>query len=169
MLKPKLEEALNGQLNWEMFSSYLYLSMSAYLDSVNLKGMSQWMLAQSQEEMMHAMKFYNYILERGGRVKLGAINEPTTTWESALAVFDDTCEHEAKVTSLINGLMDLALAESDHATNAFLQWFVTEQVEEEATVGEVRDQLRLADGHPGAMFMMDRELGGRTSGAAAGV
>ncbi|MCP4591739.1 MAG: ferritin [bacterium] len=161
MMVSKIESAFNEQLNAELFSSYLYLSMAAYFESQNLKGMAQWMRMQVQEENMHAMKFFGFINERGGRVTLGKIKEPKTEWSSPLEVFEDTCQHEAKVTSLVNDLVDLAIKEKDHAANGFLQWFVTEQVEEEATVQEIRDKLKLVSDNPVAMFMIDQELGQR--------
>ncbi len=161
MLSKKMLKALNGQLNAELYSSYLYLSMAAYFESVGLAGFSSWMQAQAQEELFHAMKFYHYVSERGGRVVLAAIEAPPSEWDSALAVFEATCEHEQKVTGLINDLVNLAIKEKDHATNSFFQWFVTEQVEEEATASEVVNQLKLMGDAPGGLFMLDRELGTR--------
>ncbi len=160
-MNSKIESAFNEQLNAELFSSYLYLSMAAYFGSQNLKGMAQWMRMQVQEENMHGMKFFDFINERGGKVTLAKIKEPKTEWRSPLDVFEDTCEHEGKITSLINELVDLAIKEKDHAANGFLQWFVTEQVEEEATVQEIRDKLKLIGDNPVALFMIDQELGQR--------
>ena len=160
-----IESAFNEQLNAELFSSYLYLSMAAYFESQNLKGMAGWMRMQAIEEHMHAMKFFDFINERGGRVTLAKIKEPKTEWSSPLDVFEDTCAHESKVTGLINELVDLALNEKDHAANAFLQWFVTEQVEEEGTTQEIRDKLKLVSDNPVALFMIDREMGGRAASA----
>ena len=165
MLNSKIESALNEQLNAELFSSYLYLSMAAYFESQNLKGMAGWMRMQGQEENMHAMKFFDFIGERGGRVTLARIKEPKTEWSSPLDVFEDTCEHERKVTGLINELVDLALNEKDHAANAFLQWFVTEQVEEESSVQEIVGKLKLVGDRGGILFMIDRELGQRAAPA----
>ncbi len=165
-MKSTIETAFNEQLNAELFSSYLYLSMAAYFESQNIKGMANWMRMQVQEENMHAMKFFDFINERGGRVTLAKIKEPKTEWNSPLDVFEDTCEHESKVTSLINDLVDLAVKEKDHAANAFLQWFITEQVEEEATVQEIRDKLRLVKDNAVALFMIDQELGQRAAPAA---
>ena len=161
-MKESLVAAINKQINAELYSSYLYLAMSADLEEKSLKGMASWMQIQVQEEASHAMKFYHYLQERGARIELQAIDAPQTTWPSVQAIFDATCEHEAVVTGLINDLVDLAIAERDHAAAAFLQWFVTEQVEEEASAKEIADQLRLAGDHAGALFMMDRELGTRT-------
>jgi len=166
MLNPKIEEAFNRQLNAELFSSYLYLSMVAYLESRNLKGMARWMRMQVQEENMHVMKFFDFINERGGRVTLAEIAAPQVEWTSPVAAFQATYEHECKVSGLINELVDLALSEKDHAANAFLQWFVTEQVEEEASVLEITEQLKLAGDQGGMLFMLDRELGQRTPPAA---
>ncbi len=161
MLSQNMEQALNKQLNAELYSAYLYLSMAAYYYSLNLNGFANWMTVQNQEETMHAMKFYNYINERGGRIKLAQIDSPPTNWNSPLEVFEETLKHEEKVTGLINNLVDLAISERDHAANAFLQWFVTEQVEEEASANEVIQNLKLAGNDPHALFMLDRELGTR--------
>ncbi|MEA2062074.1 MAG: ferritin [Gemmatimonadota bacterium] len=166
MFSKKLEKAFNRQLNRELFSSYLYLSMSAALEAQNLKGMAAWMRLQAQEELMHSMKFYDFINGRGGRVVLAGLEDPETEWGSPLAVFEHTYEHECKVTGMINDLTDLAISEKDHAAVAFLQWFVTEQVEEEASVKEIADKLKLADGHSGSLFMLDKELGQRTPAPA---
>jgi len=161
MLSKKMEKALNGQINAEMYSSYLYLAMSAYLESVNLAGFAKWMKAQAQEELSHAMKFFHYVNERGGRVVLEKIKAPPAEWESPLAVFEATYEHEQKVTGLIYDLVDLAYTEKDHATNPLLQWFVAEQVEEEASAEDVVNSMKLAGETPAGLFLMDRELGTR--------
>lgn len=168
MLSDKIAEALNRQLNAEMYSGYLYLSMNAYFKSVGLNGFAQWMYAQAQEELMHGLKFYDFINQRGGRVMLQQIEAPPTDWESSLAVFEHTLAHEQKVTGLINDLVELALGEKDHATQVFLQWFVTEQVEEEDSVGSVLEQLKLLHGAKGGLFMIDRELGNRSLAAGDG-
>jgi ferritin len=161
MLSEKMQEALNKQLNAELYSAYLYLSMAAYYYSINLNGFANWMKVQNQEETMHAMKFYQFINDRGGMIWLDAIAQPPTTWSTPLEVFEETLKHEEKVTGLINNLVDLAMTERDHATNAFLQWFITEQVEEEASANEVIQTLKLAGNDPHALFMLDRELGTR--------
>ena len=161
MMNRKIQDGFNEQLNAELFSSYLYLSMSAYFEAENLKGMARWMRMQAQEEDMHAMKFFDFINECGGRVMLDKIKEPKTEWGSPLEAFDEAYKHEGKVTGMINGLVDLSLSERDHAGNAFLQWFVTEQVEEEAATQEIRDKLRLIGDNAVAVFMIDRELGQR--------
>jgi len=166
MINERVEKALNEQVNAEIYSAYLYLSMSSYFDSVNLSGFAQWMKAQAQEEMVHAMKLYDYVIERGGRMLLGAIEGPPTQWENPVAAFEATLEHERKVTALINNLVEIALAEKDHATNIFLQWFVSEQVEEEASVDSVLQKLKMIGSQGQGLFMMDRELGSRVAPVA---
>jgi len=162
MIGKKMEDALNDQINAELYSAYLYLAMAAYFDSENLPGFASWMRVQTQEETAHAMKIFDFVSERGGRVILKAIDEPAKEWNSALAAFKAACEHEQYITGRINDLVNLAIKEKDHATNAFLQWFVNEQVEEETSVDSVVQQLKMAEKAPGALFMMDRELGQRT-------
>ncbi len=161
MISNKMVDALNEQVNAELYSAYLYLSMESYFKAQNLNGFANWMKVQTQEEVSHAMKIYDFIDERGGRVLLKAIEGPPTDWDSALAVFKAAYEHEQKVTGLINNLVDLAIKEKDHATNSFLQWFVNEQVEEEASADEIVQQLKMMENAPGGMFMLDRELGQR--------
>ncbi len=161
MLNEKVEEALNKHLNAEFYSAYLYLSMAAYFHSANLDGLANWMRVQVQEELAHTMKFFDYINERAGRVVLTAVEGPPSEWDSPLAVFEDAYRHEQHVTSLINGLVDLALEMRDHGTNNFLQWFVAEQVEEEASVDEVVQKLKLVGDDPNGLFMIDRELAQR--------
>ena len=161
MLSEKVQNALNDQLNAEMYSAYLYLSMNAYFSAVNLNGFANWMYAQAQEELMHAMKFYEFINQRGGKVVLAKIEAPPTEWDTPLSVFAETLKHEQLVTSLINALVETALTERDHATNIFLQWFVTEQIEEEESAGNVLDQLKLIGDDKSGLFMVDRELSKR--------
>jgi len=161
MIKEKMQDALNEQLNRELFSAYLYMSMSAHFQSINLKGFANWMSVQTKEELTHVMKFYDFINERSGRVILTAVEGPATEWDSPLAAFEAAYGHEQKITGHINDLVDLAVAESDHATNIFLQWFVTEQVEEESSVDEVVQKLKLAGDAPGALFLIDQELAQR--------
>lgn len=163
MINEKMLAALNKQINWEMYSSYFYLSMSSYFESVGLKGCANWMRVQAQEELFHAVKFYDYIISRGGRVTLLTIDAPPAQWPSALKVFEDVYAHEQKVTGLINALVDLALAEKDHATFNMLQWFVTEQVEEEENADAIVQKLRMISGEKGVglLYMLDRELGQR--------
>lgn len=162
MISEKIQDAFNKQINAEIYSSYLYLSMSAYFQSINLNGFSNWMRCQAQEELVHAMKFYNFVNDRGGTVVLTAIEGPPTTWNSSLHAFQEAYGHEQKVTALINGLMDLAIKQKDHASSSFLQWFVNEQVEEEASADAVVQQLKLAGDKGSGLFMIDRELGART-------
>ena len=161
MIKKSIEKAINEQINAELYSAYLYLSMSAHFRSINLVGAANWMRVQAQEEMVHALRFYDYVLERGGKAALAAIEGPETEWKSPLAVFEAGYKHEQYVTSRINSLVDLAIKESDHATNAMLQWFVTEQVEEEANADAVIQKLKLTKGEGGGLFMIDQELGTR--------
>jgi len=161
MLNKKMEEALNRQLNAELYSSYLYLSMAAYFLCKNLLGFANWMRVQAQEELVHGMKFYDFVAERGGRVALSKIDGPPTEWGTPKAVFENVYGHEQKVTGLINGLVNLAIEEKDHASNDFLQWFVAEQVEEEASACDVLEKVKLVGGSPEALLMLDRELGQR--------
>jgi len=135
--------------------------MSAHFESLNLRGFAHWMRVQAQEEWGHGMKFYAYVHERGGRVTLRAIDEPPSEWDSPLAVFQSVARHEAKVTELIYKLVDQAEQERDHATASFLKWFVDEQVEEEASAGEIVQKLGMVEKAPGGLFMLDRELGSR--------
>lgn len=162
MLTEKVQNALNDQFNAELYSSYLYLSMHAYFKSINLDGFANWMYQQAKEELVHAMKFYNFINQRGGRARTAAVAEPPSEWASPLAVFEETLSHEQKVTGLINDLVEVANEARDHATQIFLQWFVTEQVEEEESAGGVLEQMKLMKGHAGGLFMIDRELEKRT-------
>jgi ferritin len=161
MIAKKINDALNAQVNAELFSAYLYLSMSAWCSERSLTGFANWMRVQAQEEQFHAMKIYDYILERGGHVSLAAINKPSGTWDSPLAVIEETAQHEAKVTALINDLVALAIKEKDYAAHIFLQWFVTEQVEEEASVAGVLERLKMIGKDSAGMFAMDLELGKR--------
>ncbi len=158
MLNKRLEQELNKQINAEMYSAYLYLSMSAYLTSKNLQGFANWMKIQFEEEQSHAMKLYQYILDRGGKVVLEKIDNPKIEWKNVIEVFEDALAHEQKVTSLINNLVNISYEEKDHASVNELQWFVTEQVEEEANVNDILDQLRMIDGKGSGLFMLDREL-----------
>lgn len=163
MVSQKINGALNEQLNKEMFSSYLYLSMAAYFENKNLTGMAQWMRMQSQEEYDHAIKFYDYILRVGGNVKLTAIDTPQTEWDSPLQIFEDSLKHEQFISKSIHKIMDLAIEESDHPTKSFLQWFVDEQVEEEDSVGQIVENFRLIGEDKSGLFMLDRELGSRSA------
>ena len=161
MISKKMEDALNKQVNAELYSAYLYLSMAACFESMNLPGFANWMRVQTQEETTHAMKIYDYICERGGRVMLKAIEAPPANWKSPLAAFEAALKHEQKVTGLINNLVNLAVAGKDHATQIFLQWFVSEQVEEEKSADEIVQKLNLTKNMPGALYMLDKEMGQR--------
>lgn len=161
MLSPKLEEALNRQLNKEIFSSYLYYSMAAYLASGPLSGMAKWMFVQAQEEMTHAMRFYNYILERGARVKLAQIEAPQMEWKDPVELFENALSHEEMITASINEIASLAIKENDHSTSIYLQWFITEQVEEEDSVKKVIDKLKLVGTSSQGLYMVDREMSAR--------
>jgi ferritin len=161
MISKKMQDALNEQINAELYSAYLYLSMDAYFQSTNLVGFANWMRVQTQEEMAHATKMYDYVNERGGRVTLKQIAGPPTEWESPLAAFEAVYEHEQKVTGLINNLVDMAIAEKDHAANTFLQWFVNEQVEEESSADLMVQKLKLMKDAPGGLYMLDNELSQR--------
>lgn len=161
MLDPKMQKALNDQINAEMFSSYLYLAMVAYFNDLGLSGFSAWMTSQAQEEMVHAMKLFNYIIERGGRVELAQIDEPQKEWDSPIDVFKAAYKHEQYITGRINDLVDLAIEIKDHATNQMLQWFVEEQVEEEANAEEVVQKLSFVQDAPSGIYMIDKELAAR--------
>ncbi len=158
MLKEKMLDALNAHINAEQYSALLYLSMSSYCNQQGLPGFGHWMYIQYQEELTHANKFFNYVIERGCKVELKAIDQMPTTFDGIVDVIEKTLEHEQLVTSLINGLMDVAVAESDYATQSFLKWFIDEQVEEEANVTEILDTLKLINGQGNGIFMLDRQL-----------
>ena len=161
MLSEKMETMLNKQINREFYAAYLYLSMEAYFESMNLQGFARWMRAQTQEEVVHAMKIFDQVSERGGTVRLEALDAPPVEWESPRAAFEAAYGHEQKVTGWINGLVDAARSESDHASEIFLQWYVTEQVEEEQSTDSVLQQLKLIGDSSQALLMLDRELGQR--------
>ena len=163
MISPKMEEAINQQINAEMYSAYLYYAMANYFESVSLKGFANWMRVQAQEEMIHAVKFTTFLNDRGGRVKFKVIAEPPFEWKSPIDAFETVLIHENKVTGLINDLVNLSIQEKDHAANTFLQWFVTEQVEEEANDKEIIDQLKLIGDDKSGLFMINRELALRPS------
>ena len=158
MIKETVEKAINEQIKREMYSSNLYLAMSAYYHSINLPGFANWMRIQAQEEEYHAMKFFDYLIERGGMPVISAIDEPQAKWDSALDAFEAAYKHEQYITDNINKLIDIALKESDHATQILLQWFVTEQVEEEANVLEILDKMKMVEDFKGGLFLIDNEL-----------
>lgn len=156
-----MEDALNKQINEELFSSFLYLSMSAWFEEKNLRGFAHWMRVQFGEEQKHAEKFYRYLVERGWRVKLDAIAKPQFEWESPLSAFEAAYAHEKHITKCIHTLMDQAVKEKDYATQGLLQWFVNEQVEEEGSTLEIVEKLRMIGDKSGALYMIDREMSGR--------
>jgi ferritin len=161
MLSDTMQAAMNKQINAELHSAYIYLSMSAYFEDLNLSGFAHWMRVQWGEELVHAQKFFDFINERRGRVLLEPIGAVPTDWDSPLAVFIDAFEHERKVSKLIDDLVDLSLKEKDHAANSFLQWFVDEQVEEESSADAIVQQLKLIGDSGDGMYMLDRELAQR--------
>jgi ferritin len=164
-MNEKMLAAMNDQIQAELYSAYLYLSMSAYYDSLNLPGFANWMRLQAEEENLHAMKFFDYIIDRGGRVELMAIEAPPVDFEDPLTAFKMAYEHETKVTARIHKLYELAVAENDFPSQSLLNWFVDEQVEEEKSTLEVVDQLEMVGDHKMGLFMVDRELGQRQPGA----
>ena len=161
MLTKKLESAINDQIQRELASAYIYLSMAAYFEANTLPGFANWMHIQANEENEHGMKFYNHLVERDGRVSLKAIAAPATDWKSSLDVFKEVQAHEAAVTESIHALYELALNEKDYPTQIMLQWFITEQVEEEKNAAEIVQQLELIDARGTAVLMLDHQLGKR--------
>ena len=162
MINEKLEKAINEQINKEIYSSYLYLSMAAYFADLGLMGFSNWMKIQVQEENAHAMGLYDYLIERGGSVELEAIAKPQTTWDNILHVFEATLEHEQFVTKSLNELADVADEVKDRAAASFLQWYIDEQVEEEATASDIINKLKLINSDGNALFMLDKDMAART-------
>jgi ferritin len=161
MISTVMQDTINEQINKELFSSYLYLSMAAFFEEKGLPGFAKWMHIQSDEEREHAMKFYEHLVDRGGRVLLKAIDAPGTTWKSNLEVFEEAQAHEAKVTKMIYDLYELALKEKDFPAQVLLQWFITEQVEEEKNAADIVQQLKLIEAHSTAVLVLDHELGKR--------
>lgn len=166
MLSDKMQQAMNKQIRDELYSAYLYLSMAAYYESQNLPGFARWMRAQAAEEQTHALKFFDYVNERGGRVVLHAIDAPPASFATPVDVFEQTLAHEQHVTGLIHTIYQLALEEGDYASQIFLQWFITEQVEEEATAGQILELLRMIGDKGHALIMLDRQMGQRQAGPA---
>lgn len=162
MLSDSMQKALNEQINFEFYSAHIYLAMSAYFNSIDLDGFSHWMQVQYKEEVLHAMKLLDFIHTRNGRARLMAIKEPEFEWDSPLHVFQATYEHERTVTGLINDLVAKSIEEKDHATQNFLQWYIAEQVEEEASVKSVMSKLKLAGSSSSGLLMLDQEMGRRT-------
>ncbi len=158
MLSKTMEKELNEQVNKELYSAYLYMAMAAYAASIGLNGFAHWFSVQAKEEFTHTEKFYHFIIERGGRVKLATIDEPPHDFKHALGIFEETLKHEQLVTQRIHNLVALARKENDFATDNFLQWFVAEQVEEEASVDEILQKIKLTGGEGNGLFMIDQEL-----------
>lgn len=162
MINKEIEAAINKQINAEIYSSSLYYSMAAYFETLSLKGFSHWLRVQALEELTHVQRFFAYVHERGGRITMQAVEAPPTDWQSPLEAFEQVYSHEVSVTGMINSLMDVALRESDHATTHFLQWFIGEQVEEEASADEALQKLKLVDKTDGGLFMLDQEMDKRS-------
>jgi len=162
MVPKKIEDAFSKQVKFELESAYIYLSMAAYFDAEGFEGMGRWMRAQVQEEVTHAMRFYKHIIERGGRVQFHPIAVPPQDWQSPLAAFEAAYKHEQFITGRIDGLMKLSQVEGDHASTTLLQWFVDEQVEEEANSSKIVQELKLVGNDGRGILMIDRELGART-------
>ena len=162
MLSKKMETAINGQVNKEMYSAYLYMAMSAYADEKGLKGIAHWFMVQFHEEMVHAMKLYEYLQDQGNTVKLAAIDKPTGSFTTALSLYEEALKHEQYITKSINELVDLAEKEKDHASKTFLEWYVTEQVEEEKNDTEIIQVLKMIGDNTAALYLYDKELSTRT-------
>jgi ferritin len=161
MLSKAVQDALNEQINKEFFSAYLYLAMSAHFASVNLPGLAKWTRVQFEEEMGHALKLYDYVIERGSMVNLAAVEKPASVWKTSLEVFNQVYEHEQKVTASIHKVYEVALKENDYATQVMLQWFINEQVEEEKNASEIVAQLKMVEARETAILMLDHRLGKR--------
>lgn len=161
MLSQTLQDAINEQINYELYSAYIYLAMAAYCDSITRPGFAHWMRVQAQEEVEHAMKFYTYVYDRGGNVALQAIGQPPADFRSELDVFEKTLAHERKVTARINDLYALAARENDYASQSFLQWFLDEQVQEERDASQIVEMLKMIGDSKNGLFMLDHELGER--------
>lgn len=161
MLHADIEKALNDQINAELFSAYLYYAMAAYFEATGIPGAAHWMRIQTQEELIHVSKYFEYIVDRGGRVALGAVAAPQAQWKSPLAAFEAALNHEREISSRIHRIADLAVKHRDHGTHNFLQWFISEQIEEEKSAEDVVQKLKLAGKDGAGLFMIDRELASR--------
>ena len=161
MISKTMQDAISEQINKELYSSYLYLSMAAYFENKNLGGFAQWMRVQEGEEREHAMKFFNFLLDRGGQVSLKAIDAPPASWKSDIELFKEVAAHEAKVTGLINALYELALKEKDYPAQVLLQWYINEQVEEEKNAAEIVSRLEMIERHETAVLQLDHQLSKR--------
>lgn len=167
MISDSLQEAMNKQINEEIYSAYVYAAMSSWCEENNLKGCAHWMRTQTDEELGHARRFVNYIHDRGGTVTYEALKAPKGKWKTPIEAFEAAYEHECHISKCINSLAVMAMKEQDHATHAFLNWFVQEQVEEESTVADIVSQLKLVEGAPGGLFLIDRELAQRVENPPA--
>jgi ferritin len=161
MISAKMQDAINSQIQHEFYSAYLYLAMSGYFEGLNLEGFAKWLRVQSAEEQAHALKFFDYLFERGGKVELKALDKPPVAWGSPLEAFKEVFAHEQKVTSLIYKLYEVALAEKDYAAQVLLQWFISEQVEEEKNAADIIAGLERIEAHDTAVLMLDHQLGKR--------
>jgi ferritin len=161
MISKTMEEALNRQINRELYSAYLYLAMSAYFESIAMRGFAHWLRVQVREETTHAEKMYTYLVQAGGRARMAAIEEPKGEWQSPLDAFLHVAAHEKAVTGLIDNLVDLSLGENDQATHTMLQWFVKEQVEEEENAGDVVAKIQMIGDKPSDLILLDHHLGRR--------
>jgi ferritin len=163
MLSKEMQDGLNNQINNEYFSSYTYLSMSAYCESINMRGFASWLRRQSKEELEHALRLFDYVIDRDGKIVLKSIEQPQAKFISLLKMFQQVLEHEREVTSMINKLYDRAINEGDHATAVELQWFIKEQVEEEKSARDIVDNLKLAGDDSSALLILDREMADSSS------
>ncbi|MFA5780172.1 MAG: ferritin [Elusimicrobiota bacterium] len=163
MIQEKMLKGLNKQINAELYSAYLYLAMSAHFETVNFRGFAHWLKIQAQEELGHAMRFYGYIVEIGEKVVLEKVETPPVKWTSPLAAFTDAYKHEVKITGMINELVNMSTSLKDHATNNMLQWFVSEQVEEESQTNEIVQKLKFIGDAKGGLLMLDHQLAKRKS------
>lgn len=161
MINQKVQDAMNEQIKNELFSAYLYLSMAAYFEEKNLAGFAHWMRLQSREEQEHALKFYDFLLDRGGKISLMTIEQPKAEWKSALDAFNDAYAHEQLVTGMINKIYETALQEKDYPSQIMLQWFINEQVEEEKNASDIVAQLKLIEERGTAILMLDKQLAKR--------
>ena len=169
MISEKMQSELNEQVNKEFYSAYLYLAMSAFCTQIGLPGFAHWMRLQYEEENMHVTKMYDYILDQGGEIHLKQIEEPAKEFGTPLEIFEQTLEHEQFITRSINNLMGLAVEERDYATQTFLQWYVSEQVEEEANVNDILNPLRMVGNDKGGLMMIDQNLSNRAAPAPSAV
>ena len=164
-ISQSLMDQFNGQINRELYSSYLYLAMAAYFEAGNLRGFANWMKVQGDEEREHAMRFFEFVNERGGHVTLDKIDKPPASWDSPLAVFEATYKHEQAISTAINSMVDAAAGQKDYASQSFLMTFVDEQVEEESQVADIVNKLKLIGTSTGSLFWLDKEMGKRTASA----